>query len=470
MGEVYRATDTVLKRQVALKILPSEVAAEPERIARFQREAELLAALNHPNIAHLYGIETSNGALALVMELVEGPTLADRIAEGPIPPVEALPIAKQIAEALEAAHEQGVIHRDLKPANIKVRPDGTVKVLDFGLAKAMEPAVGFSPGMSRSPTITTPAMTQAGFIMGTAAYMSPEQAKGKPADRRADIWAFGVVLCEMFTGRQLFNGDSVAETLAGVMKDEPRLDTLPANVRPVVERCLRRDPLRRWQAIGDVRIALEEGVVATTAPTSLPLGTRRMATLAWMVASLAIAGAAALAFVHFRETPPALHRGLFQVPPPEKSAFASFAVSPDGRNLAFVTRDGRRQVWVRPIDSLDARALAGTDGAAPGDDQIFWSPDSTFIGFVAGGELKKVSVERRAAPAAHRRAHEHPRHLGSRGRHPVCARPGQANPASAGSRGRGRPGHHGGRRGGSFHATVPARRPAFLLLREREQA
>ena len=215
MGEVYQATDTNLKRSVAIKVLPESVAGDAERLARFQREAEVLASLNHPNIAQIHGLEKSAGTIALVMELVEGPTLADRIAQGAIPVDEALLIAKQIAEALEAAHEQGIIHRDLKPANVKVRPDGTVKVLDFGLAKAMEPTGAMSPGLSQAPTITTPAMTQAGMILGTAAYMSPEQAKGKPVDKRADVWAFGAVLYEMLTGRRAFQGDGVSETLAG---------------------------------------------------------------------------------------------------------------------------------------------------------------------------------------------------------------------------------------------------------------
>ena len=207
MGEVYRARDTKLDRAVAIKILPEAFAADTERIARFQREAKTLASLNHPNIAHIHGLEESNGVRALVMELVEGEDLAQRIARGAIPVAEALPIAKQMADALEAAHEQGIIHRDLKPANIKVRPDGTVKVLDFGLAKAMEPhRRGASPSVSQSPTITTPAMTQAGMILGTAAYMSPEQARGKPVDKRADIWAFGCVLYEMLTGQRAFDG------------------------------------------------------------------------------------------------------------------------------------------------------------------------------------------------------------------------------------------------------------------------
>ena len=231
MGEVYRATDTKLKRQVAIKVLPASLAADRDRLARFQREAEVLAALNHPNIAAIYGLEESNGITALVMELVEGDDLSQRIARGAIPLDEALPIAKQITEALEAAHEQGIIHRDLKPANVKVRPDGIVKVLDFGLAKALEPATGsrqLADGpIANSPTITSPAMTQAGMILGTAAYMAPEQARGKTVDRRADIWAFGAVLFEMITGTRAFEGEDIADTLSNVMKVDPDWQRVP---------------------------------------------------------------------------------------------------------------------------------------------------------------------------------------------------------------------------------------------------
>ncbi len=239
MGQVYQATDTKLNRQVALKILPEAFASDPDRLARFQREAQVLASLNHPNIAQIHGIEEDEGTRALVLELVEGPTLAERISKGPIPLDEALPIAKQIAEALEAAHEAGVIHRDLKPANIKVREDGTVKVLDFGLAKALDPNPTGDP--SQSPTLTA-AATQMGVIMGTAAYMSPEQARGKPVDKRADIWSFGVVLYEMLTGQRAFQGEDVSLTLASVMKSDIKVTTLPpdlpANLRTVLRRCL----------------------------------------------------------------------------------------------------------------------------------------------------------------------------------------------------------------------------------------
>ena len=259
MGEVYRATDTKLKRQVALKILPLSLAADADRLARFQREAEVLASLNHPHIAAIYGLEESADITALVMELVEGEDLSQRIARGAIPFDDALPIAKQIAEALEAAHEQGIIHRDLKPANIKVRADGTVKVLDFGLAKALDPpsrnasagqapAAASSPEATNSPTITSPAMTQAGMILGTAAYMAPEQARGATVDKRADVWAFGVVLYEMLTGQRLFTGATVSDTIAAVLKTEPDWATLPvgtpAPIQRLLRRCLQKDRKR----------------------------------------------------------------------------------------------------------------------------------------------------------------------------------------------------------------------------------
>ena len=264
MGQVYRATDTKLKRQVAIKILPPLLAADHDRLARFQREAEVLASLNHPNIAAIYGLEESAGVTALVMELVEGDDLSQRIARGAIPLDEALPIAKQIAEALEAAHEQGIIHRDLKPANIKVRADGTVKVLDFGLAKAVEPVAAMSSSQSMSPTITTPAMTQLGVILGTAAYMSPEQAKGRPADKRSDVWAFGCVLYEMLTGATAFGGgdDTVSEVLAAVLKSEPDWRALPAStpiaVETLLRRCLTKDPRERLHDIADARLEIRD--------------------------------------------------------------------------------------------------------------------------------------------------------------------------------------------------------------------
>jgi serine/threonine-protein kinase len=260
MGEVYRARDTKLGRDVAIKVLPELVATDPERLARFHREAQVLASLDHPSIARIHGYEESGDVHALVMELVEGPTLADRISQGPMPLSEALPIAKQITEALEAAHEQGVIHRDLKPANIKVRKNGTVKVLDFGLAKLAEPVGAAHVSATMSPTITTPAATLAGVVLGTAAYMAPEQARGKVVDKRADIWSFGAVLYEMLTGARAFEGEDLAETLGAVIHKEPVWSRLPtatsAAVRNVLQQCLQKDPKQRLRDIGDVRLAL----------------------------------------------------------------------------------------------------------------------------------------------------------------------------------------------------------------------
>ena len=279
MGKVWRAYHTALKRNDAMKVLPDALATDAERLARFQREAQMLASLNHPNIAHVYGFEEVDGSKALVMELVEGQTLADRIAQGPIPVVEALPIARQIAEALEAAHEQRIIHRDLKPANIKLRPDGAVKVLDFGLAKAMETAPA-GIGASQSSTITSPAlMTAVGVLLGTAAYMSPEQARGKPVDKRADIWAFGCVLFEMLTGKRAFASDDVTDTLAFVITREPDWNALPIEtpllLRRLLRRCLEKDLRRRLHDIGDARLEIDDagheapGAASPTQPTTV---------------------------------------------------------------------------------------------------------------------------------------------------------------------------------------------------------
>ena len=273
MGEVYRARDTKLDRDVALKVLPQAFTDDPDRLARFEREAKVLASLNHPNIGHIYGLEEAEGQKALVLELVEGPTLADRIKQGPIPVDEALPIAKQIAEALEAAHEQGIIHRDLKPANVKVTNDGAVKVLDFGLAKALEPERSESD-IADSPTLTAQA-TQMGVILGTAAYMSPEQAKGKTVDRRADVWAFGAVLFEMLTGQKPFVAGDVSDTLALVLKFEPEWNLLPADapprIRRLIQTCLQKDPKRRIHDVADVRLAMEGAFeTAASRPSDVP--------------------------------------------------------------------------------------------------------------------------------------------------------------------------------------------------------
>jgi serine/threonine-protein kinase len=357
MGEVWRATDTKLGRDVAIKILPESFAQDADRLARFTREAQVLASLNHPNIAAIYGVEER----ALVMELVPGPTLAERIAQGTIPLEEALGLARQIIDALEYAHERGVVHRDLKPANIKITPEGRVKVLDFGLAKAMTPE-GPVTDPASSPTLTMRA-TMAGVILGTAAYMSPEQARGQNADKRADIWSFGVVLYEMLTGRALFTGPTISDTLAAVLRAEVDLSAIPEPVRGMVDRCLRKDARRRWRDIGDVRVALDEGSPASAAT---PVPARR--SYWWPVAATVLALALlALGFLHLREFPPPG----FQVSllPPEKTAFTpvgaqagGMALSPDGRTLAFVaTQEGRSLLWVQRLDSLAARPLAGTD-------------------------------------------------------------------------------------------------------------
>ena len=408
MGEVYRARDTKLDRAVAIKILPEAFAADTERIARFQREAKTLASLNHPNIAHIHGLEESNPSAgsgqaavrALVMELVEGEDLAQRIARGAIPVDEALPIAKQMADALEAAHEQGIIHRDLKPANIRVRRDGTVKVLDFGLAKAMEPTGVASPSVSQSPTITTPAMTQAGMILGTAAYMSPEQARGKPVDKRADIWAFGCVLYEMLTGQRAFDGEGVSETMARVIEREPDWARLPATLSPAlrtyIRRCLQKDPRQRVQAIGDVRLALE-GAFETAVPTTPAVVAQRrrvaLVGVAAIIASGAVIGTGV--WVAMREaepTPPAVSR--LQVTPSGTSALSLFwnnrdlAVTPDGSRVIYVGNRGT-QLFVRALDSLVPVAVF-TGGIVSGP---FVSPDGQWIGFADGrGLLKRVPV------------------------------------------------------------------------------
>ncbi|MEQ1761210.1 MAG: LpqB family beta-propeller domain-containing protein, partial [Vicinamibacterales bacterium] len=383
MGEVYRATDTNLKRQVAIKVLPASVAGDTERLARFQREAEVLAALNHPNIAAIYGLEKSDGTIALVMELVEGPTLADRIAQGAIPVDEALLIAKQIAEALEAAHEQGIIHRDLKPANIKVRPDGTVKVLDFGLAKAMESPSAMSPSVSQAPTITTPAMmTGVGMILGTAAYMSPEQAKGRAVDARADVWAFGVVLFEMVSGHRAFDGEDVADVLGAVTRLEPRWEVVPASVPPrvrqVLRGCLQKNVKARLAHIQDVRLALEGAFeTAASQTTSSATSSAPRGRLAWMaafaVAALGMVAMAVPTLRHLRETPPRpLPETRLEIGTPATDQPGSFALSPDGRQIVFVASgDGASRLWVRSLGATTAQPLAGTEGAT----YPFWSPD-----------------------------------------------------------------------------------------------
>ena len=346
MGEVYRGSDSRLSRDVAIKVLPAVFASDAERMARFDREARLLASLSHANIAPIFGLEEFDGTRAIVMELVEGPTLADRITRGAIPLDDALPIAKQVAEALEYAHERGVIHRDLKPANIKITPDGTPKVLDFGLAKALDDDAGASsPDMTKSPTLTS-AGTRAGVILGTAAYMSPEQAKGKAVDRRADIFSFGVVLFEMLAGKQAFSGETVSETLASVLKDEPDWKALPSTTPPAVldliQRCLLKDPKQRLRDIGEARITLERvmhGERSSSgmrlAGTDVPAAAKARASVGrLLVIALPLAVVAALAGWLLR---PSERRPLFQVDLALPTGMrldvenASLTLSPDGR-------------------------------------------------------------------------------------------------------------------------------------------
>ena len=413
MGEVYRAKDTLLGRQVAIKILPPAFAADPDRLARFKREAQILASLNHPNIGAIYGLENLEGedhsTPGLVLELVEGPTLAERLGGHPLPVDEAIAVARQIASALEAAHEQGIVHRDLKPGNIKVRDDGTVKVLDFGLAKAMEvtsvdgAAQGVDAGPSNSPTITTPAMTAGGIILGTAAYMSPEQARGKPADKRSDIWAFGAVVYEMLTGMRPFAGEGVPDVLASVLAREPDWTRLPATLSPTVNtyirRCLHKNPKQRIADVQDMRLALD-GAFETAAPgiTAGPVGWRRIATLA-ATAVIVATVAAAVVWMFMRpadRVPPRLSR-LHAITPSNAAALTisaprgidarDVAITPDGSRLIYVGNNGT-QLFVRALDALEPVSVFTGSPRGP-----FVSPDGEWIGFVDGGNaLKKVAM------------------------------------------------------------------------------
>jgi len=372
MGEVYRAVDTRLHRDVAIKV-SAEAFSE-----RFEREARVIASLNHPNICTLFDV----GPNYLVMELIEGPTLADRINEGPIPLDQALPIARQIADALEAAHEKGIVHRDLKPGNVKITVSGAVKVLDFGLAKIAGDAPAAPSG--NSPLTVTMGATQAGMMMGTASYMSPEQAKGKPVDKRADIWAFGVVLHEMLTGKKLFERESLSETLAGVLMESPDLTLVPPQVRPLLQRCLEKDPKKRLRDIGDAMVLLDsapEPVAPALAPTALPPPPRRQ----WLwpsIAALFLLTTLVLSFIHFRETPPPAPLMHFTIPAPEKNNITTglFAVSPNGRYVIFHARgaDGMGRLWLRDLEETEAKPLSGTEHFA---NIPFWSPDSRFVAF-----------------------------------------------------------------------------------------
>lgn len=403
MGEVYRARDSKLGRDVALKVLPSAFVADAERMARFEREARLLAALNHPNIAAIYGLEESAGMPALVMELVEGPTLADRIATGPIPLDEALPIAEQIAEALEYAHERGVIHRDLKPANIKVKADGTVKVLDFGLAKALtdDPA---AIDMNNSPTLTIGATMQ-GVILGTAAYMSPEQAKGKPVDRRADIWAFGALVYEMLTGEELFRGETVADTMASAMKEEPALEKLPSNtpppIRSLLRRCLDKNLRRRLSHIAEARMIIEDvlsGAAGGEERPRAPIGRLALPGISVMVGvallAAAIAGIAAWILKPPPTTTPLVSRFAYDLPQGlqfNNIGRTVIALSPDGSRFVYNSSQG---LYLRSMDQLDAHLIPGTEASLTNP---FFSPDGQWIGYWQDGQLKKIAISGGAA-------------------------------------------------------------------------
>jgi serine/threonine protein kinase len=400
MGEVLKARDTRLNRNVAVKFSKDKFSD------RFTREAQAIAALNHPNVCTLYDV----GPNYLVMELVEGPTLAERIKEGPIPLEEVLKIAKQIADALEAAHEKGIVHRDLKPGNIKIKPDGpensNVKVLDFGLAKMGAGAAAPGAITDDSPTISMLTATQAGVILGTAAYMAPEQARGKTVDKRADIWAFGVVLYEMLTGEQLFQGQDVTEILASVLKEEPDFERIPAKARAVLRRCLEKDPKNRLRDIGDAMAWLEvapvEQAILSPAMAENPIastGNHRRLRLPWSIAAVFVLATLGLSAVHFREkapAPPDLMRFQFPTPPVNNALNTYLALSPDGKRIAYTANgpDSNLHLWVRSLDTLEAHMLPGTENGV----SAFWSPDGKYLGFAQGNILKKVDASGAAPP------------------------------------------------------------------------
>ncbi len=406
MGEVYRARDTELKRDVALKVLPFAVASDEERLARFQREAELLASLNHPNIAQIYGLAVSEEIRALVMELVEGETLADRMARGPVAVDEGVSIARQVAAGLASAHDRGIIHRDLKPANIKLSPAGTVKILDFGLAKAMEGGP-VPPVRSGLPTLTSPAMTLAGQILGTAAYMSPEQARGENVDRRTDIWAFGVIVFEILSGRPCFSGNTVSDYIAAVIRDEPDWNALPpqvpARIISLLRRCLKKDPLKRLRDIGDAILdiddALAEPAPLPAEPAGRPSGFLRRWAPGGITLLLALAAVAAILLTRSRTSPPSNDVARFTIALPSPLEIGerdALALSRDGRRFAFVGVEGSEsRIFIQDLNSFDARPLPGTEGGHT----PFFSPDGEWLGFFTSSQLLKVSL-RGGAPIA----------------------------------------------------------------------
>jgi len=401
MGEVWRARDPRLARDVAIKALPDAFARDPERVARFEREARLLAALNHPHIAGILGLEEAAGRRYLVLEYVEGVTLAERLAKGALPVAEALDLCRQIAAGVESAHEAGIVHRDLKPGNVKITPAGEVKVLDFGLAKGAAARGGAASDLSASPTVTH-AETGQGVILGTAAYMSPEQARGKPVDRRTDIWSFGCVLYECLAGRRLHDGETLSDVVAKILEREPEWSALPAttppHVRDLLQRCLEKDARRRLRDIGEARLALEGGAtVSGIRRAEAPAAAARRGLPAWLPWALA-ALMGALAAAAFVARPPAPGGAeatrLVVLPPPGHRPDAdasSMALSPDGRTLAFCAADstGRMALWVRPLGSFEARPLPGTAGAS----QPFWAPGGRDLGFFAAGKLRRVALD-----------------------------------------------------------------------------
>jgi Tol biopolymer transport system component len=407
MGQVYRAHDTKLNRDVALKLLPDAFAGDPDRLARFTREAQTLASLNHPHIAAIYGIEESDGIRALVMELVEGEDLSQHIARGAIPLAEALPIATQITEALEAAHEQGIIHRDLKPANVKVRGDGTVKVLDFGLAKALEPTGAASSNVSQSPTITTPAMTQAGMILGTAAYMSPEQAKGRAADKRSDVWAFGVVLYEMLTGQRAFKGEDVSDTLAFILTREPDWAMLPADTPPLIRRllrrCLQKDRRRRLADAADARLEIEEAstvpAAADGAATPLEAAPRPLwrSAVPVVITAVVVFALTAGAMWRLRPSVPApVTRFAIALPDGQQLTpiGRGIAMSPAGTHIVYIAN---RRLYLRSLSDLEVRPITGVDNAGGTPGNPVFSPDGRSIAYAEGGTIKRIALSGGAA-------------------------------------------------------------------------
>jgi Tol biopolymer transport system component len=404
MGEVFLARDSRLGREVAIKALPDAFAHDPERLARFEREARLLASLKHPNIAAIYGLEEADGQRYLVLEYVPGPTLAERLDAGPLPLDEALDVCTQIAAGVEAAHESGVVHRDLKPANVKLTPAGEVKVLDFGLAKSGTASTSDSNlNLSHSPTVAVQAATSAGVILGTAAYMSPEQARGRAVDRRTDIWSFGCLLYECLTGMPLHSGETVSDLIANILAREPNWAELPAatpaRLRELLARCLRKDPRERLRDIGDARIELAEirarGADAPAAVVSAAPVNRSRERLLGAIAVIAVLiAAAALIVPRLTPRPEQLHARFRIDPPPGTDLFlsgAGAAISPDGKLIAVIAGDstGTSRIWVRPLESTLARSLSGTDNA----NMLFWSPDSRSIGFFADGRLNTIPAE-----------------------------------------------------------------------------